>query len=152
MARIVILDTGVVGLLCCQPKTKDFAECYDWMYGMVALGTSVMVPDVVDYEIRRELIRLSAMAKLRRLGILKASINPAEVTPAAWAKAADFWAIVRRKGIPTAGAEALDCDSLLAGFAATIGKRRDKVTIATTNAKHLNRFPGIDARNWREIT
>jgi hypothetical protein len=66
-------------------------------------------------------------------------------------KAAEFWAFLKRLGIPTASLEALDADAILAGQAALAGQPGDTVTIATTNLAHLNRFPGIGTQTWDQI-
>jgi len=74
------------------------------------------------------------------------------VSPAAWDRAADFWAIVRNAGIPTSGPDDLDADAILGGMAATVGGPGDVVTIPTTNVRHLSRFPSIDVREWATIS
>ena len=66
-------------------------------------------------------------------------------------KAADLWAMVRNSGLATAHPAALDGDAILAAqtiLAANVG---DVATIATNNARHLSRFPGIDAWPWPSI-
>ena len=66
-----------------------------------------------------------------------------EVNSGAWLRAAEFWALVRRAGRPTADPHAdLDGDAILAAVAATIVGDGDAATIATTNVSHLARFPG----------
>ncbi len=54
--------------------------------------------------------------------------------------------------MPTAGDEGLDADAILAGQADTLAPPGDVVVIATTNVRHLGRFPGIDAHLWEMIT
>ena len=49
-----------------------------------------MIPDIADFETRRELIRLKAKAKLDRLDDLHDSLLRADVTREAWIKAAEF--------------------------------------------------------------
>ena len=66
-------------------------------------------------------------------------------------KAAEFWALLRQTGVPTAAPDALDADAILVGQAALAGQPGDTVTIATTNLARLNRFPGIDAQTWDQI-
>ena len=67
-------------------------------------------------------------------------------------RAAELRAFLRQSGIPTASPDALNADAILAGQAALAGQPGDTVTIATTNLAHLNRFPGIDAQTWDQIT
>jgi toxin FitB len=152
VTRYVPLDAGVIGLLCSSPNLPDVMACLTWLGKMDQAGIIVVIPDVTLYEVRRELVRLGALVKLARLEALRDSLGVATVTHEAWIKAADFWAIVRKAGMPTAHPHALDGDAILAGVAATIGATGDKVTIATDNVGHLTRFPGIEARDWRLIT
>jgi hypothetical protein len=46
---------------------------------------------------------------------------------------------------------ALDGDAILAGQTAVAGFPGEEVIIATTNIRHLGRFPGIDAQPWQSI-
>lgn len=151
MARFIPLDTGVLGLLYSSPQLPQVAACTAWLARMDAAGNVVVIPDVTLYEARRELVRLDATAKLRRLDRLRDAIAPARVTPEAWLKASEFWALVRRAGIPTDHPEALDGDAILAAVAVTLVGPGDTATIATTNVGHLARFPGVDARPWDQI-
>ncbi|WP_435015875.1 type II toxin-antitoxin system VapC family toxin [Tundrisphaera sp. TA3] len=150
MARIVLLDAGVIGLLVSDPHLPAVAHGIAWL-GDLAGRADVTIPDVAAFEVRRELLRIGASRKLSNLASLRARLLRAEVTEDAWIKAAEFWALVRRAGKPTANPEALDADAILAGVAATLGMPGDDVVIATTNVRHLTRFPGIDAREWRAV-
>jgi predicted nucleic acid-binding protein len=66
-------------------------------------------------------------------------------------RAAELWALMRRAGTPTAPPEALDGDCILAAQAEVAVEPDDVLTVATTNPDHLDRFPGIDAREWTSI-
>ena len=151
MSRFVPLDAGVIGLLCCSRRVSDVVACFTWVEGLKRAGVNVVLPDISIYEVRRALIRAAAGAKLVRLEALLSVQARVPVEPEAWLKAAEFWAIVRRAGKPTASPDSLDGDAILAGVAATIGAPGDSVTIATTNVRHLSWSPGIDARRWEMI-
>ncbi len=98
------------------------------------------------------MIRSGATAGLARLDELtNLGLDYLPVTTAALRRAAEFWAIVRNLGQPTAHPQALDGDALLAAQASLCGGPEDEVLIATTNVGHLSRFPGIDARYWELI-
>jgi hypothetical protein len=112
---------------------------------------TLVIPAIADYEVRRELSRLGATVKLRRLDALRARFGCLAISNVALDQAAEFWAHLRQGGLPTTGDEDLDADAILAGQAATVGMPGDIVTIATTNVRHLGRFPGIDAREWSTI-
>jgi len=110
-----------------------------------------VVPEIADYEIRRELLRIGLTASLRRLDEVAARFSYDPITSPAIRHAAVFWAFLRRKGLPTAGPQDLDADAMLAGQAVAALRPGDTVTIATTNLRHLERFPTIDAQDWTSI-
>lgn len=151
MARFVLLDAGVIGLLCLPSDDPKVIPGRVWLARLISSGVDVLIPDITDYEVRRELKRLGTTAKLDRLDSLRDDLITIAVTPEAWARAAEFWAFVRKAGRPTADCHALDGDAILAGVAATTGSPGDEVIIATTNVGHLARFPGVDARPWDAI-
>jgi predicted nucleic acid-binding protein len=151
MARIILLDSSPLGLLC-RPRGHPRGDaCRLWLDSIGLAGIAVVVPEVADYEIRRELVRLSAHAGLVRLDNLSTTWRYDPLTTPIMRKAAEFWADLRRLGLPTAGDEGLDADAILAAQAALIGNPGDTVTVATSNARHLARFPGIDAQDWPSI-
>lgn len=152
MARIVLLDAGIVGLCCANPSSPGILECQAWVTGLLAAGVEVVVAEVTYYEVKRGLLWNNAIAKLGRFEGLLDDLNVIPITFMAWDKAAEFWALLHRTGLPTAGAQALDGDAILAAVAATIAGPGDSATIATTNVRHLARFPGVDARLWTQIT
>jgi predicted nucleic acid-binding protein len=151
LARIVLLDAGPLGLLVVPGEHGPGGEARRWVAELITSGVSVLLPDVVRYEVCRELKRRQATAKLARLKLAVQNIARAEHTIEAWDRAEDFWAMVRMNRLPTAPDDSLDGDCLLAGIAATVGSPGDEVVVATMNMAHLNRFPGIDAREWRNV-
>jgi hypothetical protein len=64
-------------------------------------------------------------------------------------KAAELWAQARNQGYPTAAADALDGDVILAAQAVILRSQGYNAVIATTNVGHLNQF--TTARIWQEI-
>jgi predicted nucleic acid-binding protein len=109
-----------------------------------------MIPEIADYEVRRELLRADKLKGLERLDALKALVDYVPLTIQAMLKAAQFWADVRKQGRPTADDKALDGDVILAAQAALIGEQGYEVIIATTNVGHLARL--VNAREWRNIS
>jgi len=152
VARIILLDAGPLGLLTRARGIPVADQCRAWLAALEAAGAGVVAPEIADYEVRRELLRLGASAGLRRLDALKARLVYLPITTSAMLAAAEFWALMRQTGLPTAGPGELDADAILAGQADTAGGPGDTVTIATTNVRHLGRFPGIDAQPWATIT
>ena len=152
MARLVLLDSGPLGLACSRPGIPLVDQCDAWLVALESAGVDILIPSVCDFEVRRELVRIRASSKIRNLDKLRNRFDYLDVSKAAWDGAARFWALVRQAGLPTAGHAELDADAILAGMADTISQPGDTVTIATNNVRHFARFPGIDARPWPTIT
>lgn len=70
MTRLVLLDAGPLGLLTRSPRLPEAAACYAWLRAQLASGARVLLPEIADYEVRRELLRLQAHGALRRLDAL----------------------------------------------------------------------------------
>jgi len=112
----------------------------------------VVVPEVADYEVRRELLRVNAAAGLLRLDALSAGLMYDPITTAVMRQAATFWADVRRRGMPTAADASLDGDVILAAQAFLLSASGNLVELATANTAHLGRFRGVNVREWATIT
>ncbi len=151
MDRYVLLDSGPLGLAVCRRGTKDVDRLRNRLAELEMAGVSILIPAVIDYEVRRELVRVRATAKLKNLADMQQRFLMLPVSEVAWLRAAEFWALSRRMGLPTGSDAALDVDAILAGCAATVGQPGDEVIIASSNVRHLSRFPGIDAREWISI-
>ncbi len=151
MARLILLDSEPLGLIVRDPGKPQVQLRLAWLNAVMTNAAIVVIPEIAHYEVRRELIRIRAVATLRRLEYAldpNSGFDHLTLTTDSIIKAAELWAFVRKSGVPTASPEALDADAILAGQAALAGQPGDMVTIATTNLAHLNRFPGIDAQTW----
>ena len=107
-----------------------------------------MVPAIVYYELKRELLRARKTVSAARLDAFT-DAAPGRYVPLsdeALRLAAELWAKSRLQGRPAADAKALDVDVILAAQALSFGA---PVVIATTNAKHL--APFVAAKEWSEI-
>jgi hypothetical protein len=146
MREFVLLDSGPLGHACRRPGTASADQCRLWIDALIARAVEVVVPEITDYEVRRELTRINASGSLRRLDelVIRGGLSYQPVSTVAWRQVALFWADARRVGIPTASRDALDADVILAACAATIGHRGDQVLVATQNVGHLARY--CDAR------
>lgn len=100
--RVVVLDSGTLGLLAKAAGKPDADRCRAWVRSLDAAGARVVVPELADYEVRRKLIHLGATASLRRLDRLKESLDYAPITTDVMLLAADLWAGPRKSGLPTA--------------------------------------------------
>lgn len=150
MARIVLLDTGPLGLVTHPNAASKNARAAGWLRELVTAGVVVRVPEISDYELRRELLRLGKSRSVAVLDRYKTTLGYVPLTTEAMLQAAAFWSDVRREGKPTAPDLALDGDAILAGQAATLSADgEDEVVVATTNVGHLSRF--VTAKQWQEI-
>jgi predicted nucleic acid-binding protein len=142
---IVLLDTGPLGILV-HPRISQ--DCQDWLKHILLKKYRVVLPEIADYELRRELLRLDNLARIKRLDRLKQRLEYLPLTTNVMLQAAELWAKARQKGKPTADPHALDGDVILAAQAMLIDTT-DQTVIATTNVRHLSLF--MDAREWSDI-
>ena len=151
MSRIVLLDSGPLGIVT-NPKAASplSPEGKVWLESLPLKGYIVMLPEIADYEVRRELIREGLTAAIRRLDQLKSQIPYRPLTTEVMLLAAQLWADARKRGKPTADSNALDGDVILAPQAILEVNAGNEVVIATTNVGHLSQF--VDAREWRLIS
>src|SRR5258708_3353892 len=111
--------------------------CGEWVVRMRQQGIQLVVPEIADYEVRRELIRARKIRGLRRLDVVKHSLLYAPITTAIMLRAAEYWARARQGGKPSAPDASLDADMILAAQAADFAVGETEVTVATFNIKHL---------------
>jgi predicted nucleic acid-binding protein len=137
-----------LGLLSNPKLTQKTRACWQWLTALGAAGRRVIVPEITDYEVRRELIRRGLTASVLQLNKLAKQIEYLGLNTIAMRKAADLWAQARQAGQPTAGENTIDCDVILAAQALTLGV--PDVLVATDNVGHLSRF--VPAELWHNIT
>jgi predicted nucleic acid-binding protein len=149
LSDIIVLDTGVLGMLVHPAEAGEPWECKTWLKKVVLRGVLVYVPEIADYELRRELLRMKSSESIKRLDELKTRLRYAPIVTEAMLSAAALWAAARSAGRPTADDKALDADAILAAQSTLLAQPGDQMIVATTNVGHLSRF--VDARSWREI-
>lgn len=149
MSKLILLDSGPLGLISNPGQAPFVQSCQAWMRGQQAQGHLIVVPEIADYEVRRELLRASKINGLRRLDLLKQTLSYLPLTTEAMLRAAQFWAQARKMGRPTADNLALDGDVILAAQAALLIDAGGDVIVATTNPKHLSLF--VPAADWQSI-
>ncbi|HEY3117713.1 MAG TPA: nucleic acid-binding protein [Chloroflexota bacterium] len=135
----------------CNPTaaSPETITCKLWFEDRLSHGADFAIPEIADYEIRRELLLGGRTESLRRLDLFKSSLIYVPITTPMMLRAAELWALARQRGRPTAGGEALDGDMILCAQWDWARARSDDVVIATTNVRHLSEFS--DARVWREL-
>ncbi len=137
----LVLDTGVLGQVC-HPRRHD--DVREWLARVVD-EHEVLISEVSDYELRRELLRLDARRSLARLDELGRELRFLAATTATWRSAARLWALLRRTGRSTAPPEGLDADVLIAAQAQAEG-----AAVATTNTRHFKNI--VPALTWPEVS
>jgi predicted nucleic acid-binding protein len=150
--RVVVLDSGPLGLACGSPSKPAVARCQAWLRALDVAGVRVVIPEIADYEVRRGLLHAGTAASLARLDGLwgpGGHLVYEPITTDVMRLAAELWADARRAGLPTAGPRSLDADAILAAQAVLACDPADTVTVATTNVGHLARF--VAARPWDQI-
>jgi len=151
MTPIIVLDSTPLGLLFQQPKIAQADACREWLKRKLAGGVRIIVPEIVHYELRRELLRLQ---KLREEGALVAFGSAAKgrflpIDTAAMNLAAELWARSRRHGKTTAHPHALDIDVILAAQVLSAGYQPADFVVATSNVSHLSQF--VPAAPWETL-
>ena len=145
MTTSFLLDSGPLGLLA-HDRPAQRLPIQAWLVQQMSAGASVYVPEVADYEVRRELTRLVLSgqlpaSRLSRLDQLIAVSGYLPVSTAMWKRAAELWADARRHGRPTANPAALDADVLIAAQAIEI-----QATVVTSNPTHLGQW--VTIQTW----
>ena len=136
-----MLDTGLLGKIAHPRPNREVA---DWLKKLLEDDALVVIPEIADYELRRNLVFEGLNKSIERLDQLKMVLIYLPINTQAMLKAAELWASARSEGKPTANPEALDGDVILAAQALQM----DSI-VATENVGHLALF--IEAKNWKEI-
>nr|WP_228040998.1 nuclease [Nodosilinea sp. LEGE 07088] len=142
------MDTSPIGLIT-NPKLSDQGNaCNKWLQAHLRAGSRIVIPEIADYEVRRELLRANKVKGLARLDNLANILEYLPLTTVAMRQAAELWAQARQQGQPTAGDKTIDGDMILVAQAMTLAVQ--DVVIATTNVGHLSRFIAADL--WQNIS
>lgn len=146
MSVAVILDSSPLGLLSNPSGTSQPVACRAWVKTLIATGRRIIIPEIADYEVRRELIRTKSSRALAILDSLCATYEYLPITTLAMRLAADLWAQARNSGLATAHAHALDGDVILAAQSVAMNV---SCVVATENPGHLTRY--VSAELWSNV-
>ena len=149
--NIISLDSGPLSLVTQRRGTAEGDACKQWLADHLARGTRVVVPEIVEHELRRELLRAKKTNSLRRLDTFLGAETDRFIplSRPAILRAAELWAQSRQRGRPTADPKELDIDVIQAAQLLTAGFDPKDVTIATANVGHLSQF--LRAEDWRRV-
>ena len=151
MLSVVVLDSSPLGQATNPKKTPENEACIAWVQAMLDSGVRVILPEIADYEVRRELIRADKTNGLVRLDRFVASRDAdyLPLTTAVMREAATLWAKARREGKQTAVDAALDGDMILIAQSQSLNIPDGEIIIATANVSDIARF--FPAAEWRDI-
>jgi len=148
--EVVALDAGPLGLLVHPNPKGPPRDCRIWFKRLERAGSLVILPEIADYEVRRELIRIGSRSSIARLDALKYRCFYLPVSTPGMLLAAELWAALRRQGKPSTDAARLDADVILAAHAQVYAEAYSvDVVVATTNVRHLGQI--AEARRWQDI-
>ena len=151
MLEAVFLDAGPLGMVTQKRGIAEAEACRRWVNDLTNAGVRIIMPEVTDFEIRRELLRAGKTSALLRLDsfIVARADRYLPINTTAMRRAAELWADARNKGVPTADARALDADVILAAQALTAGIPDSNIVIASVNVRHISRYVAADL--WSNI-
>jgi hypothetical protein len=157
MTTIFLLDASILGAVT-NPKTNNLTvrECQSWFDRCLEKSTIFVLPEIADYEIRRELIRANKMNGINRLDRLKSILQYQPLAkPLLWRidtqtmiLSAQLWAESRQRGNPTCDPRELDGDVILAAQAKQLEALGYEIIIVTSNIGHLSQF--VTAKLWQD--
>lgn len=142
MIRPIILDATPLGKMV-HPRQE--LDMLNWHKEILLAGREIIISEITDFEIRRELILRGYTTSVARLNDLAIAHTYLPVNTKTMRLAAELWADGRKKGLPTADPKELDCDVILAAQALLTN-----AIIATENVGHLSRY--TEAKHWKDIT
>lgn len=148
VSQVVFLDAGPIGMASSPNLSPTNLACAAWLQDLITNGIRVILPEIADYEVRRELMRANKVKGLQKLDALASLIEYLPLNTSAMRQAAAIWAQARQQGQPTAGDKTIDADVILAAQAITLGA--PDFVIATTNLGHVARF--APAELWPNVT
>ena len=120
MAKTVVLDSGPLGLLCDPRPRPDALACRQWARDLITAGHRVFIPEITDYEVRRELLRAGRAKSVSELDDLQTWLTYLELNTVMMRRAAELWAFARQTGQPTAGDNTIDADVILVAQAESL--------------------------------
>ncbi len=146
MSDAVVLDATPLGILCHPRNPPQVLACRQWVDALLTAGRRVIIAEIADYEVRRELLLRNSRVALSNLDQLALRLEYLPLTTDVMRRAADLWAQTRRAGQPTAAHTSIDADAIVAAQALSLNTA---VIVATGNPGHLSRF--VPAELWSKI-
>lgn len=102
VARCVVLDAGPLGLVTNPKHSPASLACAQWLQTLLRAGVRAVIPEIADYEVRRELLRAGKTRGIAQLDALGAKLDYLPLSTEAMRQAALFRAQARQQGRATA--------------------------------------------------
>jgi len=125
----ILLDSSPLALLCSPVRSSEVIAIAHWASSCLASGHQIYLPEIIDYELRRELLRAGKTNSVLRLNGLKTTFDYLPITTEAILYAADL---------------------ILAAQARTLAVPASGIIVATANVAHISRFVSADL--WTNIS
>ena len=90
MTLHIVLDSLPLSALCLPPKNPELVSIMQWATSCIGAGHRLYIPEIIDYELRRELLRAVKTESIIRLDNLKVAFRYLPLTTAAMRHAAGF--------------------------------------------------------------
>ena len=155
MKRIIVLDSGPLGMVFNPKASPENDAVKDWLFAHFEMSDILILPEIADYEVRRELIRSGKTSGIASLDFFKSTREYLPLDTETMLEAAQLWAEARNRGKPATNSLALDGDMILVAQARAAARvlaeasANGHTVVATINPKHLTYF--CDARWGRDI-
>lgn len=148
---VVLLDSGPLGILANPNNSSNPVRCRAWVASLINKDIAVVVPEIIAYELRRELIRRGRTSSLESLNHFRKTLPFLPTSKDVLEKAAELWATARARNESTAHDASIDIDVILSAHAILLaGQDGDYTVVATTNVRHIQRYTPAD--QWENIT
>lgn len=145
MNETLVLDARPVSQIVHPSKFRDIKT---WFKNALESGCRAVLPEVIDYEVRRGLLRIPAPAQLERLDFLGEGVHFDPITRPIMHDAAHIWAKARNMGKPFTSDDRLDGDAILNAQVHALGDP-ETVVVITDNVAHLEPF--VPAMRWQDF-
>jgi predicted nucleic acid-binding protein len=148
MPRIICLDSGPLGLACRISQNPDVVDIKKWLQlWKFEENTHVILPEIIDYELRRELLLQGFGDSVRLLDQLRKDLTYVWFRDGVLDRAAELWADLRRRGLPTADDRRIDVDVILVAQAIDYLSENEELIVATSDPRDLDRL-GVRTCDW----
>ena len=144
MRTTILLDSGPLSQIT-HPRVNPHIR--QWLTFIKTQRWIVQIPEICDYEVRRELLLHDFDKSIDRLNQFRQRKQLLAITSETLLTAAEIWAWIRAKGQSTKDDRALDVDVILIAQAIAQQELFERVIVVTTD-RDIVRFEEFGLRTW----